>query len=191
MNEFAEHIVTVMIEQKIISSSEFEAYKYSCIIFFEQIIGYGILLTIGLLSHAFLETILFLIAFTVIRRFSGGFHMNSFAGCLIASSFLELIFVKAFIPLFSLYYIYIPWITIIASLFILIVGAINNKNIHWTDYELLEAKQASRITVGILLFILLNLIQLDMPVIYILSISYGIILSSLLLMIEYIRQKYE
>lgn len=58
-----------------------EIYVYGFELIISSIIETGALLLVGFLIGKFVETILFLVSFSSIRFFSGGYHANSYFKC--------------------------------------------------------------------------------------------------------------
>lgn len=58
-----------------------EIYVYGFELIISSIIETGALLLVGFLIGKFVETILFLVSFSSIRFFSGGYHANSYLKC--------------------------------------------------------------------------------------------------------------
>lgn len=76
-------------------------------------------------------------------------------------------------------------------LVILWIGVINNNNINWTNAEEQENKRIARIVVIIETIMIVACESLGMGRSYVLFMSYGIILSAILLLIEKIRKEGE
>ena len=58
-----------------------EIYVYGFELIISSIVETGALLLVGFLISKFVETILFLVSFSSIRFFSGGYHANSYFKC--------------------------------------------------------------------------------------------------------------
>lgn len=188
MNTVAKRIVKEMLSENIIVAEEAELYEYSCIVWLEKIIVYGIWATIAIVMNATFESFVFLITFITIRRYSGGFHMNSFWSCLISSVFVEVFLIIIIIPSHGEFFPYFSCVTALATVIILSIGAINCENMHWTDCELSKMKRSSRAAVGRIVVVALVFVYMDIPIGNIIAIFYGIVLSCILLLIEYVRQ---
>lgn len=63
----------------------FEIYVYGFELLVSSIIETGALILIGGLIGKFVETILFIISFSSIRFFSGGYHANSYLKCFVVT----------------------------------------------------------------------------------------------------------
>ena len=69
-----------------ILADEQELYRYGFFILFSQILYFIIIITIGILCKAILESIIFYIAFQFIRRYAGGYHAATETRCEILST---------------------------------------------------------------------------------------------------------
>ena len=85
MNQVATKIVARMMMANLISENDSEAYIYGVQILLEKIISYCIIFSIALILNRLLEILLFVISFSLIRKYSGGIHCKRFETCLIAS----------------------------------------------------------------------------------------------------------
>ena len=69
-----------------ILADEQELYRYGFFILFSQILYFIIIITIGILCKAILESIIFYIAFQFMRRYAGGYHAATETRCEILST---------------------------------------------------------------------------------------------------------
>jgi len=90
MDQVASKIVARMMSVNLISEKDAEEYNYGVQILLEKIISYSIIFLLSIILNRLLEIVVFLISFSVIRRYSGGIHCKSFSGCLIASTTVSL-----------------------------------------------------------------------------------------------------
>ena len=85
-----------------------EIYVYGFELIISSIIETGALLLVGFLIGKFVETILFLVSFSSIRFFSGGYHANSYFKCFAVT--LVNYFLVLFIMILSIQVFYIIWL---------------------------------------------------------------------------------
>lgn len=87
---YSEKIVDILIQNsKIIADKEQRAvYVYGLECILNTSITLFILCTWGIISHSLLETMSWIVAFTLLRHHSGGIHANSHFSCIIYSSLL-------------------------------------------------------------------------------------------------------
>jgi len=91
----ARNIASKWVKSSIVNKEELEVYAYGCELMISDFISNSILLIAGICMNKVLETIIFLIAFTIIRVVSGGYHASSYRNCIFlfcSSSVLVLIF---------------------------------------------------------------------------------------------------
>ena len=74
-----------MMTANLISKNDAEEYIYGVQILLEKIISYATILLLALILNRLLEIILFVVSFSLIRKYSGGIHCKRFETCLIAS----------------------------------------------------------------------------------------------------------
>lgn len=139
-----------------------------------------------LLNHV-LEIALFVVSFSLIRKYSGGIHCQGFGTCLIASTAVSLSVVVA-LPLVEKSILTYQGGVIMSIIIVIIIGAINNPNIDWSDYEYKRVKRLSRLTILMEASVLLLLIVLHFPNNIRFSISYGIVVCAISMLLE-IRKK--
>lgn len=98
MNRTARMIVNFMIKQNAISSEPeyVDFYTYGVEITISSFLNIILVMMIGLLIHAFLESLIFLLVFISVRTFTGGYHADSYFRCnlLMCTSFI-IIFILA------------------------------------------------------------------------------------------------
>ena len=101
----------------------FEIYVYGFELLLSSLIETGAIILIGCLFGKFLETILFLLSFSSIRFFSGGYHAKSYLRCFIVtliSYFLILLMTDTLSYLSPNYIVLIAFAIIIYSLILFI-----------------------------------------------------------------------
>lgn len=90
MSQVASKIVTRMLTANLISENESEVYTYGVQILLEKIISYSIIILFAAILNRVLEISLFLISFSLLRKYSGGIHCKRFENCLVASTAVSL-----------------------------------------------------------------------------------------------------
>lgn len=187
MNQVATKIVARMKMANLISENDSEAYIYGVQILLEKIISYCIIFSIALILNRLLEILLFVISFSLIRKYSGGIHCKRFETCLIASVTVSISGVVLY-PLFEQNFLLYQGGVIMSIIIVVIIGAINNPNIDWSICEYRKAKRLSRLTVILEVSVLLLLMMLHLPLNIRFCISYGIVICALSMLLE-IRKK--
>lgn len=99
IHRFSEKILKFLIKSNAIENTDSEKkyYQYGIEITISSLFNIFLILLIGLVFQSFIESIIFLICFIVIRQFTGGFHANTYFKC-------NLIFCISFITVLILYY---------------------------------------------------------------------------------------
>lgn len=187
MDKVASKIVDSMLSEHIITNEERSLYIYSLQMIMEKLIGYAAIFILAIVFNLFLPTAMFMIFFGTIRKYSGGFHMSSFFSCFILSVSMYISICKVLYPRLPIFSIKSLFFLIVASIFILIIGAINNPNIHWDTKELEETAALTRIVTIIETGVIICMFILGCNSIYLWFMSLGVLLAALLLMIEKVK----
>ena len=80
-HKLSKHICNYLLSTKVINEDYIEVYIYGTELLLSFIISTSIILAIGLITNRFINTIVFLTVFTLLRRFTGGFHANTYLTC--------------------------------------------------------------------------------------------------------------
>lgn len=100
-----------LIRNKIVEADDKEIYVYGYEILISSLIGIVSVLLLGFLFNLFLESIIFLVVFILIRQSCGGYHANSYIKCI--SSFLFIFVLIIFsLNVFLQYYSYYIWLVL-------------------------------------------------------------------------------
>ena len=82
MEQLSLYIADRMAVSGVISEEDKEFYCYSVQVLIEKFFGFTLIFAIALYFHILLQVVAFLFAFTMIRRFSDGYHCKTSFGCL-------------------------------------------------------------------------------------------------------------
>lgn len=170
-----------MLINGLIKPSERDIYKYCIQVVVEKIIGFSIILFLSIIWGVFIETVLFLICFSTLRKYTGGFHAHSFTGCLIGTLAIYSLFVKFLCPIIQKNINTNMIVFIAAGIIVFIIGAVNHPNMEWNKQEYDECKKIARVVTAMQLCIVTTLSYLGMGDTYILFMSFGMILCSFLM----------
>ena len=99
---------------------------------------------ISILFHRLFEMIIFLISFSVLRKYTGGYHCKKFLSCFILSM-LTCISILPLASVFKNHFKIYLILLLFSAVFILWIGSINNQYVDWNERELKEAKMRSRV----------------------------------------------
>lgn len=90
MERLACKLITWMIDMQAITEEDRELYEYAAYSFFITMAPLMLVILFGSFMGFLVESILFIIPFMAIRKFSGGYHMKSPITCFVISCFLLL-----------------------------------------------------------------------------------------------------
>lgn len=183
-------LVDKLIKEKIIEEAENELYVFAFVTRVEQL---SVMLIIGVIAIKFqvlFQTLVFGVFFHSLRTHAGGYHTNTYTRCFIGSIVIFLIFVCIGYP-FLITNISIMYGLLIVSILVLeIIGAVNHPNVGWNQKEYSTSKRITRITVVIETAIISVVDLLGGNKSYVVFMSFGIILSALLLFVgKYLRME--
>lgn len=182
IERLANDLIGQMSEVRIIDKDMEERYVYVFICWIEKFITIGSIILISLVFHKLLPTIFFLVFFLELRKRTGGYHLNQFYKCYLATviSYLVIVIISAKLSenpqwLFT--------ILLLAIIEIGLIGTVNHPNMHMTSDELTESKKAARIIALLEGGIILGCVMLDADMVYISYMAIAVILCAALLCI--------
>ena len=183
MERISSMIVGRMVLADLIDDSEVDLYHYGVQVLLEKSISYALILYLAITTHCFIQVLVFIIAFSLIRKYSGGIHCERYGTCLIASLSVSFSGVLIYPFIEKIYPIYQGGV-IMSMIIITLIGAINNPNIDWSEYEYYRAKRLSRLSLVFeaTLLLLLSLLQIHNRIRF--SISYGIVVCAVSMLLE-------
>lgn len=146
LNRLAGNMSRYMLRQKIIMDDKLEIYAYGLEILFATILNGVLVFSASLLLDVFLETVLMIVPFMVIRSKAGVFHAKTHWGCV--AGFLgvyltDVMALKYFEPLSNP--VVETTLLFAAATAIIVIGAIPHKNRRVTDNEFTRFKRVARI----------------------------------------------
>ncbi len=98
-DKLAQYITDFLVEQKIIEKDDVDVYLYGLELILSFIINTLIILILGIILHRVDVTIVFLLIFISLRRFTGGYHAQTRFRCKISIIITHLI-----VMIFSVFY---------------------------------------------------------------------------------------
>lgn len=143
IEKIANDLVEQMTKEKLIHKDMAERYIYVATSWMEKFIVILTIMLISIIVKMFLPTIFFLFFFLELRKRTGGYHLNKFYQCYIATIVLYLITLVMGARLVN----YPKWlwgILVLAMIEIGIIGTVNHPNMHMNLEELVESKKAAR-----------------------------------------------
>lgn len=92
ISSISSRIVKWLLQAGAISENDRELYEYAAYSFLFSLLPLVLVIALGYISGMFLESVLLILPFMLIRKFSGGFHLQSSGVCFVSSTLLLLAF---------------------------------------------------------------------------------------------------
>lgn len=190
----ADYLTNNMCLEGVIIEHDKSVYSYFIQIIIERTIGFLTIYIIALFQSCLFETVIFTLSFSELRKYTGGYHANSFKSCLIGTVGIYIIYIK-FIYLFLFKYAQINVIAVvISSIVIFIVGVVNHPKMALNKKEYSQNKKHARIAVFCELLVILIFYLMRIAKKYVIFLSFGMILCAALIILAKItgqEVKYE
>lgn len=90
LKELAEHISLKLVTSRIIKIENREFYTYGLELLISKLMFFLIVLILAMLTKMLLLSVIFIITYTLLRQYTGGFHCNTSEMCLLVSILLYL-----------------------------------------------------------------------------------------------------
>lgn len=183
VEKLATDLIAQMVENKIIDKEMAEKYIYTFVCFAEKFITISSIVLISLITNNFLPTIFFLIFFFELRKRTGGYHLDKFYKCYLATiaSYLIVMFTGTGL---SNYPRLLLVTVVIAAIYIVIIGTVNHPNMQMNYEEFTESKKLARIIVLLEFATILGCVLLGADMIYVSYMAIAVILCAALLYIS-------
>ena len=180
----SEKIADWLIGQKAISSDERELYAYAVHCLFSLIYPIAFASVVGIISGMIMESIVMIIPFMIIRKFSGGYHADSFGKCLIIFAGALLIGKNIYngVTLNAFY--------IAASILLIIFSPIDSINKRLDDDDKMFCKKIT-IVIVLVIFVITEILWHMGYRCYTRFIVVGVILAELLQLVTIFRNMVE
>ena len=182
IEKMADDLIGQMTEARLIDKDMEERYIYVFICWIEKFITVGSIIVISLAFHKLFPTIFFLVFFLELRKRTGGYHLDKYYKCYLATvvSYLVIVIISARL---SEHPQWLFAILVIAITGIGLIGTVNHPNMHMTSEELMESKKSARTIVLLEGCIILGCVLLDADMVYISYMAIAVILCAALLCI--------
>lgn len=188
IEKIAINLVNQMTEVKLIHKDMAERYIYVAICWMEKFITIGTIILISIVVQKFLPTLFFLVFFLELRKRTGGYHLNKFYQCYLATV-VSYLFILAICTRLSHYPRWLLGVLLFAMVGIGIIGTVNHPNIHMDSEELAESKRQARIIVLLEGSIIYGCVLLGADMIFISYMAIAVILCAALLCISKILKQ--
>ena len=126
IDRFIVKIIDNMISSDIISGDDKEAYIYT--IMLEKVLTLITIGIIGIVLHRLVYIIIFLCIFMLLRRRTGGFHLETFGQCFIGTNIICII-IEACDFIWLKYMPVVMVLCMVSVIYILCVGTVNHPNL--------------------------------------------------------------
>lgn len=188
IEKIAIDLVDQMTETKLIHKDMAERYIYVAICWMEKFITIGTIILISIAVEKFLPTLFFLIFFFGLRKRTGGYHLDKFYQCYLASVLSYLVILGISTSLVG-YPQLILGMLLFAMSVIGIIGTVNHPNMHMDSAELAESKKEARIILLLEGSIIYCCVLLGAHLIFISYMAIAVILCAALLCIAKILKQ--
>lgn len=188
IEKIAIDLVDQMTETKLIHKDMAERYIYVAICWMEKFITIGTIILISIAVEKFLPTLFFLIFFLGLRKRTGGYHLDKFYQCYLASVLSYLVILGISTSLVG-YPQLILGILLFAMSVIGIIGTVNHPNMHMDSAQLAESKKEARIILLLEGSIIYCCVLLGADLIFISYMAIAVILCAALLCIAKILKQ--
>lgn len=186
--------ITTNLTKKLFSNLTFNEtdrilYKYSLRVLLCTLLNYFAFFAVGLIMEMLWENLVLIFTFSLIRKFTGGYHANKYISCFFSSIAIDLICLIITKNVYILNIHYLTFLTLLAFILICIFSPVEHKNKRISTKEKKVFKIIS-ITFSVI-FVLISLIfmyLIDYTRIGI-SIMVGIVLASVLMVIGRIMSR--
>lgn len=115
ITSLAQIITGCLVRNKIIDNTKLDIYIYGFEIMISNIICFGIGLLIGAAFSGFLECVVFLAVFVLLRRYCGGYHAETYLVCDTIFT-ANVLLVMTILKVMSVYPIYVHFIIAVVSI---------------------------------------------------------------------------
>lgn len=188
IEKIAIDLVDQMTETKLIHKDMAERYIYVAIGWMEKFITIGTIILISIAVEKFLPTLFFLIFFLGLRKRTGGYHLDKFYQCYLASVLSYLVILGISTSLVG-YPQLILGMLLFAMSVIGIIGTVNHPNMHMDSAQLAESKKEARIILLLEGTIIYCCVLLGADLIFISYMAIAVILCAALLCIAKILKQ--
>lgn len=189
MHRIADATANWLVKANAIKSEDRELYSYAMYSFLFAVAPLMLTMVIGILMNMFFESVLFILPFVIIRKFSGGFHLKSPTVCIFVSTGIIISFL-CLIKLVLNHGVYWPVMTatVLCAVQLFIKSPIDSEARKLSEREVVVFGRIARCFVIlaltlVALFALLHKYNVAVPV------SFGVILSGVLQLPCYFESK--
>lgn len=189
LNVISNAVATLFINNGIADEEDRDIYIYSVNVLLYNVATFIFILVLSFLFHNVIETLVFLLTFVSLRRYTGGYHAETRIKCFLASVtvYVLAVIVGTYFTDRGAVWI-LSLVMIICSCMLILFSPINSDKMQFSENKMNKFRVKSRVSLGILLVLacVLYYFQLSEYAVY---ISLGIISTSISLMIEIMKRR--
>ena len=141
--------VDYLIRKNVLEQEEREDSIYGLTLLSEKIIAYAVLISIAFLVGKPVAGIVFAVSFMALRQMTGGYHVESFIGCLTGSALTLFIALEVAAPMTQKYFMWALVIFLLACVCIWLWAPVNHPNLCLSIEEQRSYRIWSRYGLGI------------------------------------------
>lgn len=186
----AKTITNFFINHSIVKESDRNVYEYGYEVFLSQFVYILIMIIISLIFKALIESMVFFLGFYLYRKFSGGYHADTYFKCHILFAINQTVFLCLlnFYPLLCRY-LFVIFASIVTSVITFLLSPVDHPNKLFDESEFKKYKKQSRLFC--VLFILITLIFMIVAGNnkYYFCFSVGVLSASISLLYAYIERR--
>lgn len=179
---FANHCLA----SQLINDSEYDWFIYSFERRISKLFTNILLLILGSFLASFSTTLIYILSLSLLRRYTSGYHSNSYSGCLFLSTLMLLSTLKLLIPLFSIQRCSL--FLFFSSIIIILLSPYNHKNVHLTHDELSINRKKSLVSLCILILLVFIFLFFKLPLQAYAAVS-GIFFTAVLLLLAILQER--
>lgn len=187
--KISKNFTSYLLRKEIICDEKVEIVNYLFQIYIEKMVVYMTLFFYGVYREKIVELFFFLIMYTNLRKYTGGFHAQNFFRCYIGSVTVVVIGLEVFVSMTYTQNLFVSVIYIIAVFIISIIGTVNHPNMDFTKIELVKSKKCARGVIMLETLFIICLIMFHVQRKVIVSACYGVILCAMLLILSKIQKQ--
>lgn len=173
-----------MIKHRVIAEEDGELYLYGLRLLCEKLLGFISILVICILTNRFMEGAVFYLAFSFLRRYSGGYHAGSFISCYLSSCLVVLVCVlmsrTELTQMLSVVFM------ILGTPVVLVLSPVEHPAKPLEECEIIHYRKLTRLIVisEIIIFVTFYFLELYSLCF---SVGYGFLMLSVLLVIQKLK----
>lgn len=180
MHGFANAVADWLVKTEAVSAEEKDLYSYAVFSVVVSAVPLFITLVVGLFMDMLYKSILFIVPFIMIRKFSGGFHLKSLNKCLFVSTLIIFVSLKAIdIVLNKEAYIVAVFLAIPSAALIFMESPVDSSERRLSDHEKTVFSRIAKFLVAVFITLILVLFYMGKNTIVV-PLCFGIVLPGLL-----------